>query len=112
MYLDAVASSRDSAEVVDEYDFFRVDVLGEKDGTPAEATYFVKTWNDRKTGAPSGRDTAVPPSITAHWLAKGKIKARGTLPPEACIEPEPFFRELGKRGIQVEEEVQSSRRFY
>lgn len=112
MYLDAVASSRDSTEVVDEYDFFRVDVLGEKDGTPAEATYFVKTWNDRMTGVPSGRDTAVPPSITAHWLAKGRIKERGTLPPEACIEPEPFFRELGMRGIMVEEEAQSSRRFY
>lgn len=112
MYLDALASSRSSTEVVDEYDFFRVDVTGEKAGTPAEVTYFVKTWNDRETGIPSGRDTAVPPSIAADWLVRGKIKSRGTLPPEACIEPEPFFRELGKRKILVEEEAQSSRRFY
>ncbi len=112
MYLDAVASSRNSSEAVDEYDFFRVDVVGQRDGAPAQATYFVRTWNDGETGLPSGRDTAVPPSITADWLANGKIKERGTLPPEACIEPEPFFRELGKRKILVEEEAQASRRFY
>lgn len=112
MYLDSVASSRNSTEVVDEYDFFRVDVTGKKDGTPAQVTYFVRTWNDRKTGLPSGRDTAVPPSVTADWLVKGKIRDRGTLPPEACIEPEPFFKELGKRRIWVEEELQSSKRYY
>jgi lysine 6-dehydrogenase len=112
MYLDALASSRDSSEVLDEYDFFRVDVKGEKGGLPATVTYFVRTWNDRETGLPSGRDTAVPPSVTADWLVKGKIKERGTLPPEACIDPEPFFRELGKRKILVEEEAQNSRRFY
>lgn len=112
MYLDAVASSRDSTEVVDEYDFFRIDVTGKKAGTPAQVTYFVRTWNDRKSGLPSGRDTAVPPSITADWLARGKIKRRGTLPPEACIEPEPFFEELGRRNIWVEEELQSSKRYY
>lgn len=112
MYLDAVASARESSGAADEYDYFRVDVIGRRGGTPAQATYFVRTWNDRKTGLSSGRDTAVPPSITANWLATGKIKERGTLPPEACIEPEPFFRELGRRGILVDEEAQSSRRFY
>jgi len=112
MYLDAVASSRDSGEAIDEYDFFRVDVAGERSGMPAKVTYFVRTWNDRDTGLPSGRDTAVPPSIAANWLATGKIKDRGTLPPEACIEPGPFFQELGKRKIMVDEEAQSSLRFY
>jgi len=112
MYLRAVASSRDSSDVVDEYDYFRVDVLGEKSGAPATVTYFVTTWNDRDSGIPSGRDTAVPPSITADWLTSGKIKERGTLPPEACIDPEPFFRELGKRKILVEEQLQDSQRYY
>ncbi len=108
MYLKAVASSRESHDVIDEYDYFRIDVEGEKDGLPSTITYFVRTWNDRQTGIPSGRDTAVPPSITANWLATGKIRARGTIPPEACIDPEPFFRELGKRKILVDEEVQSA----
>ncbi len=112
MYLKAVASSRDSTEVVDEYDYFRIDVEGAKNNAPATVTYFVTTWNDRETGIPSGRDTAVPPSITANWLASGKIKKRGTLPPEACIDPAPFFRELGKRKILVEEQLQDSRKYY
>lgn len=112
MYLNAVASSRQSTEVVDEYDYFRVDVIGRKDGMPSTVTYFVRTWNDRKKGISSGRDTAVPPSITADWLASGRIKKRGTLPPEACIDHEPFFRELGKRGILVDEEFQSGTKYY
>jgi saccharopine dehydrogenase-like NADP-dependent oxidoreductase len=112
MYLKSVAASRDTSEMIDEYDYFRVDAIGEKGGAPATVTYFVTTWNDRTTGIPSGRDTAVPPSITANWLATGKIKARGTLPPEACIEPEPFFRELGKRKILVEEQLQDNLRYY
>lgn len=112
MYLNAVASSRQSTEVVDEYDYFRVDVIGKKDGMPSTVTYFVRTWNDRETGISSGRDTAVPPSITADWLAQGRIKKRGTLPPEACIDPEPFFKELGRRKINVDEELQSGTRYY
>jgi len=112
MYLKAVAASRDSSEVLDEYDYFRIDVDGEKNGAPATVTYFVTTWNDRETGISSGRDTAVPPSITANWLVSGKIKKRGTLPPEACIDPEPFFRELGRRKILVEEQLQDSNRYY
>jgi lysine 6-dehydrogenase len=112
MYLDAVKDARKSTEVVDEYDYFRVDVAGSKDQLPARCTMFVRTWNDRKTGIPSGRDTAVPPSITAKWLVNGKIKKRGVLPPEACIDPEPFFRELGRRKIMVDEELQVSSKYY
>lgn len=112
MYLNAVASSRQSAETVDEYDYFRVDVIGEKNGMPSTVTYFVRTWNDRETGVSSGRDTAVPPSITADWLTRGKIRERGTLPPEACIEPDPFFKELGRRKILVDEELQSCAKYY
>jgi saccharopine dehydrogenase-like NADP-dependent oxidoreductase len=112
MYLDTVASSRDATEIVDEYDFFRIDAKGKKDGMPAQVVYYIRTWNDRKTGLPSGRDTAVPLSITADWLAEGKISKRGTLPPEACIEPEPFFKDLSKRKIMVEEELQTSVKYY
>ena len=112
MYTDAVSSARHSTEVVDEFDYLRTDVTGKKDGLPARCTLFVCTWNDRKTGVSSARDTAVPPSITADWLVKGKIDRRGVLPPEACIDPEPFFKELGKRKIQVDEQLQVSSRYY
>jgi lysine 6-dehydrogenase len=112
MYLNAITSGRESTEMIDEYDYFRVDTIGKKDGMPARVTHYVTTWNDRKRGITSGRDTATPPSIAAAWLAGGKIKKRGVLPPEACIDPEPFFFDLGKRKILVEEEQLVSSKFY
>lgn len=112
MYLEALAASRKTSGMLDEFDFFRVDCIGEKGGRPASVTYYVRTWNDPKRGITSGRDTAVPPSITANWMVTGKIKKRGTLPPEACITPEPFFKELGKRAVMVDEEFLFSTPFY
>lgn len=46
-------------------------------------------------------DTGVPPSIIAQMIVNGKIGKKGVLPPEDCIEPEYFFRELRKRGIRI-----------
>ncbi len=112
MYLKAVESSRNSSPPMDEFDYFRVDIDGKKDGKDASVVFYVKTWNDPDKGIPSARDTSVPPSIVANWLVKGKISKRGALPPEACIEPEPFFKELAKRKILVEEELQTTKSFY
>jgi len=112
MYLRSVESSRKSTQMMDEFDYFRIDVIGKRDGRDATCTYYVKTWNDSEKGIPSARDTSVPPSIVANWLVKGKISKRGTLPPEACIDPDPFFRELGRRKIMVEEELLYTRAFY
>jgi saccharopine dehydrogenase-like NADP-dependent oxidoreductase len=43
--------------------------------------------------------TGVAPSIVAQWLASGRLSKRGVFPPEAIVEPLPFFRELEHRGI-------------
>jgi len=50
-------------------------------------------------------DTGVPPSIAAQWIVKGKIKIKGVVPPELCIDPLPYFKELNlrDRGIKVYE---------
>jgi saccharopine dehydrogenase (NAD+, L-lysine-forming) len=49
--------------------------------------------------------TGIPPSIVAQWLGEGRIRRRGVLPPELCIESVPFFRELAShdRGIEIHE---------
>jgi saccharopine dehydrogenase-like NADP-dependent oxidoreductase len=112
MYLKSVEASREAVQSVEEFDYFRIDVDGAKDGRDARVTYYVRTWNDLEKGLPSARDTSVPPSIVANWLVKGKIDKRGTLPPEACIDPEPFFRELAKRKILVEEEIEQTKSYY
>jgi saccharopine dehydrogenase-like NADP-dependent oxidoreductase len=48
--------------------------------------------------------TGVAPSITSQWLAEGRIEP-GVLPPEVALEPEPFFKELDKRGIPTQVSV-------
>ena len=48
--------------------------------------------------------TGVAPARTAIWLAEGRI-VPGVHPPEAVIEPEPFFKELEERGIYTQVSV-------
>jgi len=46
--------------------------------------------------------TGTPPAIAAAWIATGRIKARGVVPPEVAVDPLPFFRELGAKGRTIE----------
>jgi len=55
--------------------------------------------------AVGARPTGVAPAITAHWLAAGRILQAGVFPPEAVIEPEPFFAELARRDIHTQVSV-------
>ena len=48
----------------------------------------------------------LPLSIGAQMVASGELLARGVKPPELVFPSEPFFRELAKRGITVEETIQ------
>jgi lysine 6-dehydrogenase len=49
--------------------------------------------------------TAAPAAATVRLLARGAIDARGALPPERCLEPEPLFAELRTRGTSFEIDV-------
>ena len=52
-----------------------------------------------------------PPSIAAQWLLKGKIKAKGTVPPEIAFDPLPYFKDLNSqgRGIRVVEYAEETK---
>jgi len=95
-----------------EYDMFRVDCSGKKDGMPKTVTYFIVTWNDPERGVSSARDTSVPPAIVAHWQHTKRIKEPGVFPAEATVEPEPFFKELGRRKILVDEQTTTTTKYY
>jgi len=69
------------------------EVRGTKDGQ--EMTYRLGTMTV-KGALPTGSA----PAITAIWLAQGRIPA-GVYPPEQVIDPEPFFDELRKLGIET-----------
>jgi len=113
MYQRGVADARGAPSKEEfEYDMFRIDCAGKKDGMPSTVTYFIVTWNDPKRGVSSARDTAVPPSIVSYWQMKKKIKEPGVFPAEATVDPEPFFEELGKRKIKVDEMITTSTKYY
>lgn len=114
MYQRAISKSRSEPPPRDEYEYdaFRVDVFGLLKESPATVTYHIITWNDPDRGISSARDTAVPPSVVSQWQATGKIKNAGVLPAEAAVDPIPFFHEVGKRKIKVEEHFTESRKFY
>ena len=42
--------------------------------------------------------TAAPAAATARLLARGRLQARGAMPPERCVHPDDLFPELMKRG--------------
>jgi saccharopine dehydrogenase-like NADP-dependent oxidoreductase len=67
------------------------EVKGTRDGK--SVTYRIGTLTV-KGALPTG----VAPSISAQWLAAGRIEP-GVHPPEAALEPEPFFSAMEKRGI-------------
>jgi lysine 6-dehydrogenase len=87
---------------VDEYEVLRVSVRGTRAGKAVEAVS-----DCHVPGIPVWQlgvdvDTGCPPSIVAQMLLRGEIAARGVLPPERAVPPEPFFAELEKRGMRIE----------
>jgi lysine 6-dehydrogenase len=114
MYQRAISKSRHDSPPREEYEYdaFRIDVFGARRGSPATVTYFIITWNDPERGLPSARDTSVPPAVVSNWQAKGRIKDAGVFPPEATVDPAPFFIEMGKRKIRVEEQTTETKKFY
>ena len=49
--------------------------------------------------------TAAPAAAAVRLLARGRIEARGALPPERCVDPAEMFKELEPRGCTHELEV-------
>ncbi len=90
----------------------RVDIQGETQGRETLARTEAVVQYHRRWGLSAGTaDTGVPPSIIAQWLASGKITRRGVMPPELCVDPMLFFKELNgrDRGIKVYESEEGSR---
>jgi saccharopine dehydrogenase-like NADP-dependent oxidoreductase len=114
MYQRAISKLRGEAPLREEYEYdaFRIDVFGQLMESPATVTYHIITWNDPERGISSARDTAVPPSVVSQWQATGKVRKAGVFPAEAAVDPIPFFIEVGKRGIRVEEHFTETRKFY
>jgi lysine 6-dehydrogenase len=88
---------------IDEYEVLRVTVRGRRAGDTVD----VEEVSDcHVPGMPAWAlgvdvDTGCPPSIVAQMLIRGEIEARGVLPPERAVPPEPFFAALEQRGMRI-----------
>jgi lysine 6-dehydrogenase len=49
--------------------------------------------------------TGAPAAAAVRLLARGRLEARGALPPERCIDPDDLFDELERRGATFEVQV-------
>jgi hypothetical protein len=51
--------------------------------------------------------TAAPAAAAIRLLARGRLEARGALPPERCVDPDELFAELESRGCDFKIEASS-----
>lgn len=51
--------------------------------------------------------TAAPAAAAVRLLARGRISARGALPPELCVEPDDLFPELERRSCRFDVEIRT-----
>ena len=88
---------------INDCDVIKTEVFGEKDGKRVKIELNaicrpVKEWPELM-GAQVYIGGA--PAWATELLRKGVITAKGSLAPELCIPPEPFFEEAAKREIYV-----------
>jgi saccharopine dehydrogenase-like NADP-dependent oxidoreductase len=82
------------------------EVRGERGGRPVSGRVETTCHPHKEWGLSGGTLlVASPPAIVARWLAQGKVKAKGVLPPERAVEAEPFFRALAERGARTTSSV-------
>lgn len=87
---------------IKDIEYLRVEIFGKIKGKNKKLTVDAVARSNPKWNKPAGSvDTGVPLSIIAQMITKGQIEQKGVLPPELCIEPKIFFKELGKRRIEV-----------
>jgi saccharopine dehydrogenase-like NADP-dependent oxidoreductase len=84
-----------------------VEVTGQRGGRRVKCTYRSKHPPQEEWGeeAAYSKNVGIPLSIGAQMIAHGQITGKGVLPPELAFPTEPFFIELARRGIMVEEEI-------
>ena len=85
-----------------------VEVYGKRDGRNVK----IKLWNRHPPMEEWGgkaayyKNIAIPLSIGAQMIGRGDVKVRGVVPPETAIDPDIFFTELRRRGIEIHERVE------
>jgi saccharopine dehydrogenase-like NADP-dependent oxidoreductase len=79
-----------------------VEVSGRRGGSPLTIVSNTSHPANSEWGhGATARMTGIPASIGAQKLAHGEATRTGVMAPDECFEPNSFFEELARRGIQV-----------
>ena len=78
------------------------EVRGTRAGKPVSGKVETTAW-PHTTWRISGGTLLVasPPAIVARWLARGRVRQAGVLPPEQAVDAAAFFRDLEARGART-----------
>ncbi len=84
-----------------------VEVVGQRAGRRVTCTYRSQHPPQEEWGGEAAyfKNVGIPLSIGAQMIAHGQTTGRGVLPPERAFPTQPFFTELARRGITVEEQI-------
>ena len=84
-----------------------IEVRGERDGRRVTCTYRTSHPPQEEWGGESAyfKNVGIPLSIGAQLIAHGQTTGRGVMPPERALPTAPFFAELSRRGIEVQETI-------
>lgn len=85
-----------------------VDVYGQANGRQVKHSLWTTHPPQEEWGGSAAyyKNIAIPLSIGAQMITDGDVEERGVLPPEIALDPDKFFSELKKRGIQVMEKLE------
>jgi lysine 6-dehydrogenase len=86
-----------------------VDVYGKRDGRDVKITLWNRHPPQETWGGPAAyyKNIAIPLSIGAQMIARGDVTTRGVVPPETALDPDIFFAELHRRGIEIHERLEA-----
>ncbi|CAM3139884.1 saccharopine dehydrogenase C-terminal domain-containing protein [Filibacter tadaridae] len=87
----------------------RVIVSGEKSGMPVTYEYDLVTEKDTQVNETAmARATANTISIVAQMIGNGTITKRGVHPPEKIVPGDRYIEEMKKRGVIIEEKIETN----
>lgn len=88
-----------------------VEVAGEREGRPELRRYRNQHPPQESWGGQAAyyKNVGIPLSIGAQLIAAGQVESHGVLPPELALPVDPFFEQLERRGITVEETIEPLR---
>lgn len=89
-------------ERIKDIEFLRVELQGTTGGKKKNIIVYCESKSNSRWNIPAGTwNTGVPPSIIAQMISEGILEKTGVMPPELCIDPELFFKELDRRNISI-----------